>query len=332
VFYARLAHCEFASGRFSEASRMSSMAAPLCEADGDAENAGYAFMLDEWSHLYLGDYDATFRLKHQVLRKMEEAFNLRWYHWAYAAASWANVCIGRWGEAIEDAEEELRIAEKFSDQSLISFANWNFCIAYTAKGDIARAMDYGERAVAKAPTPADRAYALGPLAWAWCRHGEPDRAIPKLAEIVGVIREAGWRPSENFSLYLGEAYLVAGELDKAQESLRTTLELAEECGMRFFVGSCHRLLGEVALRGASDRLVAAREHFERSIATLSEINAENELAAAYAGYGEALGRSSRITDARDYFTRAVDIFERLGTLLEPERIRTRLAALPAGDS
>jgi len=45
-----------------------------------------------------------------------------------------------------------------------------------------------------------------------------------------------------------------------------------------------------------------------------------------------LGRSSRITDARDYFTRAVDIFERLGTLLEPERIRTRLAALPAGDS
>jgi len=263
---------------------------------------------------------------------MEEAFNLRWYHWAYAAASWANVCIGRWGEAIEDAEEELRIAEKFSDQSLISFANWNFCIAYTAKGDIARAMDYGERAVAKAPTPADRAYALGPLAWAWCRHGEPDRAIPKLAEIVGVIREAGWRPSENFSLYLGEAYLVAGELDKAQESLRTTLELAEECGMRFFVGSCHRLLGEVALRGASDRLVAAREHFERSIATLSEINAENELAAAYAGYGEALGRSSRITDARDYFTRAVDIFERLGALLEPERIRTRLAALPAGDS
>jgi len=179
VFYARLAHCEFASGRFSEASRMSSMAAPLCEADGDAENAGYAFMLDEWSHLYLGDYDATFRLKHQVLRKMEEAFNLRWYHWAYVAASWANVCIGRWGEAIEDAEEELRIAEKFSDQSLISFANWNSCIAYTAKGDIARAMDYGERAVAKAPTPADRAYALGPLAWAWCRHGEPDRAIPK---------------------------------------------------------------------------------------------------------------------------------------------------------
>jgi hypothetical protein len=78
---------------------MSSMAAPLCEADGDAENAGYAFMLDEWSHLYLGDYDATFRLRHQVLRKMEEAFNLRWYHWAYAAASWANVCIGRGGRS-----------------------------------------------------------------------------------------------------------------------------------------------------------------------------------------------------------------------------------------
>src|SRR5205807_4532241 len=100
----------------------------------------------------------------------------------------------------------------------------------------------------------------------------------------------------------------------------------------FFVGSCHRLLGEVALRRGSDRLVAAREHFERSTETLSKINAENELAAAYAGYGETLGRSGRVTDARDYFTRAVDIFERLGTLLEPERIRAKLAAMPAGHS
>jgi hypothetical protein len=37
----------------------------------------------------------------------------------------------------------------------------------------------------------------------------------------------------------------------------------------------------------------------------------------------------RIAEARDYFTGALDIFERLDTLGEPDKVRRELAELPA---
>ena len=38
--------------------------------------------------------------------------------------------------------------------------------------------------------------------------------------------------------------------------------------------------------------------------------------------------SKGISQARDYLTRALAIFERLGTLGEPDKVRQALAALP----
>ena len=110
------------------------------------------------------------------------------------------------------------------------------------------------------------------------------------------------------------------------------LDIAERCRMRFNIATGHRLLGEVAL--SANRPVIAGEvasaHFERAITTLREIGAENELALAYAGYGRLDKRQGRITEARDHLTCALEIFERLGTLIEPDKVRAELAALPNG--
>ena len=63
--------------------------------------------------------------------------------------------------------------------------------------------------------------------------------------------------------------------------------------------------------------------------TLSHVKAENELALAYAGYGRLLKQQRRPAEARDYLTRALAIFEHLGTLIEPDNVRTELAQLTA---
>ena len=68
-------------------------------------------------------------------------------------------------------------------------------------------------------------------------------------------------------------------------------------------------------------------HFEKSIALLREIKAENELALAYSGYGRFHKQQGNIEQAREYLTNALEIFERLGTLLEPEKVRKELAGL-----
>ena len=48
----------------------------------------------------------------------------------------------------------------------------------------------------------------------------------------------------------------------------------------------------------------------------------------YAGYGRFHRQQERIAEARDYLTRALEIFERLGVLGEPNTVRRELAELP----
>ena len=49
---------------------------------------------------------------------------------------------------------------------------------------------------------------------------------------------------------------------------------------------------------------------------------------AYAGYGRLQKRQGQFAQARDYLKKALEIFERLGTLIEPDKVREILAELP----
>jgi class 3 adenylate cyclase/tetratricopeptide (TPR) repeat protein len=328
AFYAPMGRCEYAFGYLDQAVQTATKAIELCEAAGNAEGAGMAYLVMQWSHIYRGDYEQALALKEQILRMMDRPFNLRWHVWALVSPSWAYFQLGRWDEAVEAGEKALRVAEEFSNDSLISFTGWAITWAYTLKGDLERAVEYGEMAVQKAPTPADRAWAQVFLASAWCRAGEPRRGVEVLAKIAHVLRAArfmiGLVPT---ALYLGEGHLLAGEYDKATQSLEECLKLAERCGMRYYIGGAHRLLGEVALKA---NLSLAAPHFEKSIGVCQEIKAENELALAYSGYGRLHKQQGRIAQAREYLTKALETFERLGTLIEPDKVRKELADLPKG--
>jgi tetratricopeptide (TPR) repeat protein len=326
AFYARLADCEFSFGKFDQAIQTGTKAAELAEASGNVEEAGYAYVFLEWSHLYRGNFDRVLALKKDVLHTMEQRFNLRWHTYALPAASRACSYLGRWDDAVEEAQKALSRAKEFSDNSLISFAAYNLSIAYSWKGDLSRAVEYGELAVQKAPTPADKAWAQRSLAWAWCRSGDTTRGIELLTAVLSTFRAGSYIVGEiPCTFHLGEGYWLAGEDDKARQTLEEGLEIAERCGARYYVGFAQRLLGEIALK---TNPAQAALHFEKSIAVLQEIKAENELALAYAGYGRLHEQKGKIAKAREYLTEALEIFERLGTLIEPEKIREILAELP----
>ncbi len=125
--------------------------------------------------------------------------------------------------------------------------------------------------------------------------------------------------------YLGEGYWLAGEEEKARQTLEELLEIVGRCGARYYLGWAERLLGEVALKTNPTQ---AAPHFEKSIAVLREIKAENELALAYAGYGRLHKQQGKTAQAREYLIKALEIFERLGTLIEPDKVREALAELP----
>jgi hypothetical protein len=103
--------------------------------------------------------------------------------------------------------------------------------------------------------------------------------------------------------------------------------MASRAGFKFYAGSLHRLLGQIAPEKNPEQVREpfAAPQLEASILILQGIKAENELASALAAYGRLCKRRGRVADARDYLTRTLKIFERLGTMIEPEKVRTELA-------
>ena len=331
AFYARLGYCEWVFGHLDKAIQTFAKAVDLCETSGRAEDAGQAYSQWQWTHVFRGDYDQVLALKERAVRVLERHFNLRWYAWALAAASWAYAFLGRWEHAVEEGQKGLRMAEECSDNSAISFAAWNTSMAYAYKGDLAEALVYAELAVEKAPTPADKAWAQSFRGWVWCRAGEPHKGVEILGALVPMYRAAGFVPGEIFALFLGEGYWLAGEYENATQTLEEVLKMAQRYGLKFHFGCAHRILGEIALKTNPAQVEAplAAPHFAESIAMLRAIKAENELALAYAGYGRLHKQQGSVGQARNYLTRALEVFERLGTLIEPDKVRQELAELPS---
>jgi class 3 adenylate cyclase/tetratricopeptide (TPR) repeat protein len=326
AFYSRVGHWEFGLGRFGQGIKMSAKAAELCEAAGNAEEAGCAYAYLAWNHLYRGDFERVLAVKEDALRTMEQRFNLGWYVLGLCAASRAYRCLGRWDEAIQEAQKALSVAEESSDNHEISRAAWTLSIAYTSKGDLARAIEYGELAFQKAPTPANKAWAQRDLGWALCRAGETNRGIELLTAVLPTFQAGRYMPAVITSLCaLGEGYWLVGEEDKAGQTLEELLEIADRCGARYYLGWAQRLLGEIALKNNPTQ---AAPHFEKSMAVFREMKAENELALAYAGYGRLCKQQGNIPKAREYLTDSLKILERLGTLIEPDKVREQLAELP----
>jgi len=326
AFYGRLGHCHFTFGHYDQAIETLTKAAKLCEDAGNAEDAGHAYTYLGWSYVDRGDFERAIELKEEVLHKIEQQFNLRWYVRILGAFSRAYSSLGRWEEAVEESQKALSAAEEFSDNSLVSNAARDLSIAYTWKGDLDQAVKYGELSVNKAPTPADKAWAQRSLGLALCRAGEPKRGIELLAALLPIFRAGRFIAAEIVLMcFLGEGYFLAGETDKARQMLEEVLDIADRSGARYYLGLAHRLLGEIKLK--SD-LVQAAAHFEKSIAVLQEIKAENELALTYASYGRLHKQQNQIAPARDYLMKALKILERLGTLLEPNKVKEILAELP----
>jgi class 3 adenylate cyclase/tetratricopeptide (TPR) repeat protein len=326
AYYGSMSWYEFGLGRFRQSIATATRAAELCEAAGNPEGAAMAYMVLGWSYVYTGELDRILALEPRVERARELRFNLSWYTLSLSTMACACWILGRQQQAIAFAEKELRIAEEFKDRSMICQALWILAWPYIYRCEWDLAIQALERAVQIAPTVADRSWAEGTLGVAYCRAGRPGEAVGILARLLPGYRAAHIIANEAFTPWLGEAYWRRGDDGQARGVLEELLEIIEPRGVRFFASVGHRLLAEIA---TDNDPVRARAHFERSIAVLSEIRAEPELALALAGYGRLHTQLGEIAEARECFTRALALFEALGTPGEPDRVRRELAELPA---
>jgi tetratricopeptide (TPR) repeat protein len=292
--------------------------------------AGMAYAMLVWAEMWQGNYDAVTPWRTKALRVFEQNFDLYHSMGARVGAAWAYAQQGRWQEAVDECEGSLRLGHEHQDDSVVAFSAMLLAYTHASRGDVERAVERAELAVERAPNPGDRCYAQTFLGFVLCRSGQAARAVEVL-ESVGPLWEASRYSSGQVvnEIFLGEAYWRADRLEAAGRTLEAVSEQAGQTGRRFWVGSAQRLLGEVACE--ADRTpeggAQAAAHLARSISVLGEIGAENELALAHAGYGRLCQQRGQTAGAREHLTRALEIFDRLGTLGEPERTRATLAEL-----
>jgi tetratricopeptide (TPR) repeat protein len=273
-----------------------------------------------------GNYNQVIALKDEVLSRVDNRYQLWTYVYSLTVTTYAYLWLGQWNQMVEEGRRAIEAAEKFSNSSMVSFAALALCQGYNYMGDHQRAIKYGELALQRASTVALRVWAQATLAYVQSTSGEPLRAAEAMATILPLLRASRFVWTETLLTgALGNAYRLAGEHEKARQVIQEGLEVAERCGVNIYIAMDHRLLGEIALK---TEIIKAEGHFKKSIDVCREIKAEHELALAYAGYGRLLQQQGRIVEAREYLTLALQTFERLGTLIEPDLVRQELAKLP----
>jgi tetratricopeptide (TPR) repeat protein len=326
AFYASLGWCEFNLGLYDSSIDNSQRGAELYDRGGDTEGVGRALNTLQFCYFAKGDMERAVALKEEIVRKMGERAPLRRTAIALFYASLAYSYLGRWEEALRDGREVMNLGQEYSDDSLMSEGAFTVCVACTFKGDLDRAIEYGDLAARKAPTPLDSVMSQAALAWAMCRRGESERSIHTLAELVQAFRSGGLVTFETiWSPLLAEGYLIAGEYNKSREVADHAVELTKRHGAKFFLGWAHRLLGEIALKTNPNEAPA---HFQKAVSIFSEIKTENDLALAYSGMGRFHKQQGNTEQARESLSKALEIFVRLGSLLEPDKVRKELAELP----
>jgi len=325
AYYTRLGYCEQQVGFLDRAIKSSTKAAELSESAGNMEDAAYAYHVLVWSHMLRSEFDRAFAYKEKVFRTLDKKLNFVVLVRTLTAASAGCIFLGRWDSAVEHGKEALLLAKRSSDKSLITQATYILSMAYSFMGESKLAIEHAELAVKIAPSAGIKQWSRMFSGGAWCRFGEPKKGIETLVSILPDLRARIFAGEIVAMYYLAEGYLIAGDLAKASETAEDLLELADPRGVRFHSGYAQRVLAEVALKTTPDEAVP---HFEKAISIFKKIKAENELALAYSGMGRYHKQQGNTEQAREYLSKALEIFERLGTLLEPDKVREELDDLP----
>jgi tetratricopeptide (TPR) repeat protein len=295
------------------------------EVSRNAEYIGYAYKDIALCYYFMGDFHLAITNAENALKVSESSFDPRLYVIAVSVVSWAYAEFGLFGRAIEEGQKALNIAEKYSNNSLISYATYTIAYAFILKGDFDRAIEYCKQAVEKAQTPRDRLWSETYLGWALCRVGEPIKGIDHMTKLLLMSQASRFLPMELWIKFImGEGYWLAGEREKSKQILENNLGLAERLKMKFLVAFAHRILGEISTTINPDK---AAIHFDKSINAFKKIGAQNELSLTYASFAKLHKHQGNFAEARKHFKKALEIFERLGTLIEPEKVKKELADL-----
>jgi class 3 adenylate cyclase/tetratricopeptide (TPR) repeat protein len=325
AYLARLGHQEVVLlDDFPRVSARLQEAAETCERAGNVVDAGAAYAFLVWTCHLIGDYPAAEANRDRALDKLSRRFHPIWFQYAYAGAALGYAMAGQWQRALSEAEAAVAEGQSRGEPGIVSFNAAFAAFACLEQRDLARAAEYAQFALQEAPTVYFEGVTQMFLARLLCSTGKHEQGVPILEAIVSMAEA-----SEHHLIWmlaapgLADAYAASGRTEDARAALEPVLGWAERAGAGYFTARSHRSMAEIDAASGSE--TAALDHLDRAIEVAERASSENELALALAARGRRLSGATGRCDLE----RALAIFDSLGTLVEPDRIRAELAVAPA---
>lgn len=308
--------------KWDEALEKSRKGLKISEELDDVENVIWAHYVLGESNLVVGNLDKAIEHFKDGIKIVEEKRGKeKWRasgHYTMLGTTY-NFGYGDLDEAEAIHRKALEYGEMAGDPFLMSYALVHYAFVCVNKGDVEKAKELLERGLKLAREVGNTGGIIQSffgLGWVYAVKGEYERSIEYFEEVKKLSYESG-----TYKFFAGIAeghkassYLHSGDLENAFQCLATSFELVTVPWKSII----YRLYGEAYSLKSPPEYDKAQSNFEKSIEICERLGMNLELGRAYASYGKTLKQKGETEKAREYLSKAIDLFKECGAKLDLE--------------
>ncbi len=236
--------------------------------------------------------------------------------------------LGELTKGIAQGEEALRIAEMVGQPFSLVIALVGLGHVNLVKGDLDKAIPMLERSLdicRNAPVRPFLPFTLAELGYAYLHSGSVPKSVTLLEEAVnqptlglGGLLHHSW---------LGEAYLLANQRERAVEVAQRALELARDRNERGHEAWALRSLGQIASHGDRLNVEKAEDYYRQAIALAEELGMRPFQTHCHLGLGRLYRRIDDLQQAKKNLTTATTMMRDMQMRLWLEKADAELKEL-----
>jgi class 3 adenylate cyclase/tetratricopeptide (TPR) repeat protein len=324
-YYFKMGFYYSVMGELSDSIKYLANSIKLAQITKNERIIGLASARQGYNYWYKGEFKKGIPIIKKGIKILEKLGDDYWLARSFQPLGACYWQLGDWDNSINCMQKLLKKSEELSDNNLMVLANWSAALPHLEKGEWDIAIKYCEKSLEMSPPPVFAAFATGFLGTAYYRSGQLKKGIDCMEKAIQQSKSFGLKQQEAIcTVSLAEAYLSIGERERAQETIKSALDVSTKAGFKHIEAMALRVSGEIY---GSSNFHKAKKHIEDSITIFRKIGAKNELAKSYFSLGRLYKEKGEKTKAKKYVTQALTIFEKLGTLHEPEKAMTLLNEL-----
>jgi tetratricopeptide (TPR) repeat protein len=292
---------------------------------GDEATMGKAYYVLARSAFWSGQFVQGIAHGRQAVAFLERTAERWWLGQAYWVVGVSYYFMGEFAPASEAEGRAHAMGEVLGDPRLQTYAAWVIGLIEATRGDWEAGIEACQRSLERSPDPLNTAIATGFLGYAYLEKGDTCQAIPRLEQAAQQLGQFRFRQLQSrFTIFLSEAALISGDLERARDLALQGLEIAREVKFWFGVGLGQRALGQVTQ--ASGALAEAETHLTAALQSFTSIQARFEAGRTHLALADLAHAQGDPGSAATHLTEAQTLFTALQVPRYVERTMQRASA------